>query len=389
MQQLTGGVRAKLGLFAAVGLLGTTYLGASYVGINPLSSGYDITVDLPDAGGLFVNSEVTYRGYQVGEVTDMEPTKDGVRVSVAIDGDAPDIPADSQVSVHNRSAIGEQYLDLQGTGSKDVLEAGDRLTGGRGSLPADLSQVLQVGRDFVGSVPSADLTTVIDEGYNLSRGISDDFTQLLQTSQDFQKTADDNFLVTSSLIRNSGRVLATQEASSQSITSFSKDLSLFAGTLADSDADLRTVLDATPGTARQISLLLSDVGGPLGTLMRNLVPTAEAFGDNSAGLRDTMVNLPKAVSIAWGVTSGRGMNFGLVPTFFDPLPCTQGYGSTPRHRGTDATIKNPANTAAGCTAPRSQTNARGPQAVPGVRATTPNAKVATPDSLDDLLGGSR
>ncbi|NHA00487.1 MCE family protein [Nocardioides sp. W3-2-3] len=94
-------------------------------------------MSLPDAGGLFVNSEVTYRGVQVGEVTDMDATAKGVDVTVEIKSGAPDIPADSTVQVRNRSAIGEQYLDLQGNDSKDLLADGDRLHGGEDALPQE------------------------------------------------------------------------------------------------------------------------------------------------------------------------------------------------------------------------------------------------------------
>lgn len=391
MQQLTRGVHVKLGLFVLVALLGTSYLGASYVGLTPFTSGYRLTVALPDAGGLFVNSEVTYRGVQVGEVTALTPTTDGVEVSVEIDPGAPDLPADATAAVRNRSAIGEQYLDLTGSDDKDVLADGDHLSGGPDALPQDLAEVLRAGRDLAGSIPSDSLTTVIDEGYDLSRGVGEDFGRLLNTSMEFQKAADDNFLVSASLIRNAQRVLKTQEEAGTAIRSYSQDLALFSATLADSDADLRTLIAATPGASREVSLLIRDVGQPLSILMNNLVSTATIFGVNSGGVRDTMIRLPEAVSIGWATTSGRGLNFGMVPTFFNPLPCVDGYSGTTQRRGTVTSEGPPLNTRAGCTAPRREGNVRGPRAVQGGSdsgvATRPGIDVA--DDLDDLLGGGQ
>lgn len=391
MQQLTRGVHVKLGLFVLVALLGTSYLGASYVGLTPFTSGYRLTVALPDAGGLFVNSEVTYRGVQVGEVTALTPTTDGVEVSVEIDPGAPDLPADATAAVRNRSAIGEQYLDLTGSDDKDVLADGDHLSGGPDALPQDLAEVLRAGRDLAGSIPSDSLTTVIDEGYDLSRGVGEDFGRLLSTSMEFQKAADDNFLVSASLIRNAQRVLKTQEEAGTAIRSYSQDLALFSATLADSDADLRTLIAATPGASREVSLLIRDVGQPLSILMNNLVSTATIFGVNSGGVRDTMIRLPEAVSIGWATTSGRGLNFGMVPTFFNPLPCVDGYSGTTQRRGTVTSEGPPLNTRAGCTAPRREGNVRGPRAVQGGSdsgvATRPGIDVA--DDLDDLLGGGQ
>lgn len=392
MQQLTRTVHVKLGMFVLVALLGTSYLGATYVGFTPFSNGYQVTVALPEAGGLFVNSEVTYRGVQVGEVTDLTPTRDGVEATIEMKPDAPEIPADSTVQVRNRSAIGEQYLDLRGADTDKVLADGDRLSGGIESVPQDLSEVLRSGRDLAGSLPSDDLTTVIDEGYLLSRGLGEDMSRLLETSQSFQKAADDNFLVSASLIRNSRQVLRTQEESSTAIRAWSNDLALFAATLADSDADLRTLIGNTPGATRELSLLIHDVGQPLAILMNNLVSTATIFGVNSNGVRDAMIRLPEVISVGWATTSSQGINLGLVPTFFDPLPCVAGYSGTAKRRGTDATEGKPLNTKAGCTAPRSQGNVRGAQAVDeptaGLgRKAVPGATINEVDGLGDLLGG--
>lgn len=390
MQRLTRGVHVKLALFVVVALLGTSYLGATYVGFTPFSNGYRLTLSLPESGGLFVNSEVTYRGVQVGEVTKLDPTTDGVEVEIEINPDAPDIPADAQATVRNRSAIGEQYLDLTGSDTKEVLADGDHLSGGADSLPQELSVMLRSARDFTESVPSDSLDTVMDEGYLLSRGAGDDLSRLVQTAQDFQKAADDNFLVTSSLIRNSDQVLRTQEEAGSAMKAYSNDLSLFADTLADSDADLRVLIANTPGATQEVSLLLRDVGGPLGMLMSNLVSTASIFAVNAYGVRDAMIHLPEAVSIGWATTRSDGLNLGMVPTFFNPLPCVDGYGGTDKRRGTDARAGTPLNKRAGCTAAREKGNVRGPQAAPPSAVTgsgVPTDGVDMVDELSDLLGG--
>jgi phospholipid/cholesterol/gamma-HCH transport system substrate-binding protein len=370
MQQLTRGIRVKLGLFVALALLGTTYVGARYVGLDPFASSYRVRVDLPDAGGLFVNSEVTYRGVPVGKVSALRATEEGVRATVTIDGAAPAIPRDVRVRVQDRSTIGEQYLDLTppADGSmKARLQAGDRLTGGADALPVSTAEVLRSSRDFAASIPSAALSTTIDETYRLSAGAADDFRRLIQTSWEFEQAADRNFRVTASLIRNSDRVLRTQQQSGTSIRAFSKDLALFSRTLAASDGDLRRLITRAPASARELSLLIRDVGSPLGAVMGHLVPLSTIFGTHAVGVEDAMIHLPEAVSVGWSIAGDRGLRLGLVPTFFSPWPCVQGYGGTRLHRGTDATV-SPFNTAAGCTAPLSSgSNVRGPQHLPGGR----------------------
>lgn len=392
MQQLTRGIHVKLGLFVLLALLGTSYVGATYVGFNPFRDGYQVTVELPESGGLFVNSEVTHRGVQVGEVTALDVTAEGVEITAEIEPGAPSIPADATPSVRNRSAIGEQYLDLRGNGTAAELAAGDHLSSDQEALPQDLAELLQTGRDFTASVPSDALNTVIDEGYELSQGAGDDVSRLVRTSLEFQRAADANFLVSASLIRNSDQVLQTQEEASESIVAYSNDMALFAETLADSDADLRTLIENTPGATEQLSLLIRDVGRPLGTLMSNLVSTATIFGVNSGGVEDTMIHLPEAISVGWSINTANGLNMGLIPTFFDPLPCVKGYGGTTTRRGTDTGAGKPFNRGAGCTAPRKQGNVRGPKAAPKTAPVdgplTRPSGITVVDDLGDLMGGT-
>lgn len=385
---LTRSAKVKLVAFVVIGLLATAYLGARYAGIDPFSSGYRVSVSLPDAGGLFENGEVTYRGVPVGKVETLKATTEGVTATLKIDASAPPLPADVKVRVADRSAIGEQYLDLIGASTKGPhLRDGDRLTATSADLPPDLAGLLSDATDFAGSVPTRALETVIDEGYDVAQGsAAGDLRRLLSTSKTFQRQADDSFLASSALIRSSATVLTTQERSSRSIRSYSHDLSLLAHAMSDSDQDLRTLLTRTPGSANQVTKLVKDVGTPLGLLMNNLVPTATTFGDNAAGIRDTMIRVPEAFSIGWAINTPQGFNLGLVPTFFDPLPCTQGYGGTQMRSGLDTTAGQPLNLQAGCTT--TSGDVLGPAALGG--STTGSAglaRVSVADSFADLMGG--
>src|SRR5690606_32344621 len=145
------------------------------------------------------------------------------------------------------------------------------------------------------------------------------------TLQDFAVTAEANFLVTASLIRNSGQVLDTQLDAQESIRSFSQDLSLLAETLRTSDGDFRELIRNTPEAAREFQKVIQEVGGPLGSLMANLITPAQVFGVNASGVEDAMIRMPEAFSIGWAINSSQGLNMGLAQTYFDPLPCTSGY----------------------------------------------------------------
>ncbi len=377
--------KGKVVVFVVISAFTIAFLAVNYVGLDRYVGGYRMTVDLPDAGGLFEGSEVTYRGVQVGRVESLSADADGARATLRITDGAPEMSADVEGRVVNRSAIGEQYLDLRGGSPEgEQLGEGSNLTLTAADLPPPIDGLLRSSRDMIESVPSDALNTVIDEGYEFTRGNGVYLARLLESSTAFARTADQNFLTTVSLIDSSGTVLATQEATASSFQSFSKDLNLLAQSLEEQDEDWRRVLRATPASARQLDRLFSTVGYPLGQLMSNMISTAEVFGVNSKDVKETLIQLPEGISITYAVMTGKGMRSGIQLSFFNPLPCVEGYEDTEMREGTDTKPGKPFNTKAGCTAPISSgINVRGPQAVLGDGPTVRSA-----EDLDDLMGGT-
>lgn len=373
---LTGRMKVQIIVFVLIALVATTYLSAKFVGLDPFSTSYTITVTLPKSGGAFENGEVTYRGVPVGRIKDLEVTDDGMVATLRINSDAPPIPADATVTVANRSAIGEQYIDLRSDSDDGpMLEDGDTIEGNQQGLPPSMDELLRTGYEFVDSVPKDALRTVIDETYDFSRGANRNLPRLLQTSEDFVESADRNFLVTKGLIENSSTVLATQEKSTDSLKAFSKNLQVISKGLETADQPLRDLLASTPAAAREIDALFSEVGEPLGLLMSNLVSTAQIFGVNASGVEDALIRMPEAFSIGYAITKSSGLELGLVQTYFDPLPCTTGYGGTDVRPGLETSKGKSFNTGAGCTVdPSSGANVRGPKSV----------KMAS--TLDELMG---
>ncbi len=116
---ITRTTKLQLLAFLTLAVLATSYLGYKYVGLDRLvlGSGYEVAAEFEDSGGIFVNAEVTYRGVAVGRVSDMELIDDGVRVEMTIEPDVEPIPAGATATVANRSAVGEQYVNLEPDGA--------------------------------------------------------------------------------------------------------------------------------------------------------------------------------------------------------------------------------------------------------------------------------
>ena len=72
--------KIQLLVFVLITLIGVTYVGARYAQLDRLfyDDTYTVTADLGESGGIFVGSEVTYRGVTVGRVEDMRLSDSGV-----------------------------------------------------------------------------------------------------------------------------------------------------------------------------------------------------------------------------------------------------------------------------------------------------------------------
>jgi phospholipid/cholesterol/gamma-HCH transport system substrate-binding protein len=78
---LTRFIRVQLALFSILTLIA---LGWYYLEVpRPVGLGqYTLYADLPASGGLYRTADVTYRGIEIGKVTDVEPTEHGARATM-------------------------------------------------------------------------------------------------------------------------------------------------------------------------------------------------------------------------------------------------------------------------------------------------------------------
>ena len=364
---LTRTVRLQIVLFLVIALGGVAYVGIRYVGLQRYLGGsqYTVKVELADAGGIFTNAEVDYRGVPVGRVGDMRLTKTGIEVDLDITTSTK-IPSDTQAVVTDRSVIGEQYVDLRPrTTSGPYLSDGSHIAAKDTALPPPVQDLLLNSDKLVASVPIGSLQTMISELDDATRGAGTKLQQLLVASRQFFAAATTNLPSTVSLLDNSQTVLATQQRESGAITTFSANLSLIGEQLRSSNGDIKKVITTGASAADQVGGLISDVHGTLGALLSDLLTTSAVFLQEKDGLREVLSQLPVAVSIGGSVITPHGINLGLVPTFFDPLPCTSGYGGTATRGALDTSGGAPLNTAAGCTsAPSTGKDVRGSQNAP-------------------------
>ena len=367
---ITRRTRLQLLVFVIITLVGVTFVGARYARLDRLvrDDAFTVQAHFVDSGGIFAGGEVTYRGVGIGTVGKMVLTEDGVDVYLDIQNEWDEIPADSLALVGNRSAVGEQYVELQPrSDSGPYLEDDSEIAREMTAIPIQTDQLLTNLSNTAESVDKQALRTTVDEFGAAFAGTGEDLQIILDAGSSFIKEADRNFDVTQQLIRDSNIVLDGQLASESSFRPFAEQLSLFSGTLAGADPDLRKVIDDGSFAANQLRGFIEENRVELGTLLNSLVTTGEIVVKNLPGVEQVLVIYPYVVEGGFTVvskTKETGLydaHFGMIIT--DSAACLQGYD--PDERRPPSAGKNiPMDEDARCEEPPTVSNARGAQNLP-------------------------
>ena len=118
-----------------------------------------VTAYFSDSAGLFTGNDVGVLGVPVGEVTEIEPEGDRVRVTLEIDGDQP-VPADAGAVVVARSVATDRYVELTPVYREGPrLEDGDTIAVESTRTPVDFDQVLSTIDEFATGIAGSQETT--------------------------------------------------------------------------------------------------------------------------------------------------------------------------------------------------------------------------------------
>src|SRR5689334_22559829 len=285
------------------------YLGFKYVGLDRviLGSGYDVSADFKDSGGIFVNAEVTYRGVAVGRVTDMKLLDNGVRVVLTMNPDAPKIPAAAKAVVANRSAVGEQYVDLRpDSATGPFLKSGSVIPMSRTAIPIPVEQLMLDTDTLARSVNTDNLRTVVDELGKAFNGSGDDLGRLIDNGNLLLARAEQSLPQTQKLITDGETVLTTQIDSRTAIQDWARDLHKVTDTLVQIDPDLRQLVVNAPDAAGALQQLVQDAGPGLGPLVRNLDILNGVTIPRLQGVSQLLATYPDVVSGGYTVIRDDG-----------------------------------------------------------------------------------
>jgi phospholipid/cholesterol/gamma-HCH transport system substrate-binding protein len=381
---ITRQTKLQLLVFGVIALLGLSFTGVRYAGLGRYfqDQGYVVAADFADSGGIFKGAEVTNRGVSEGKVVGLTLRPDGVRVSMRM-RPGTKVPKDVKAFVDNRSAVGEQYVDLQPQAdSGPYLKAGDVISRSNTEIPIAPAQLLVNLDRLVTSVDVRDVGTVLDELGKAFDGSGDSLQRLVDAGDQLTEAATAHLPQTKKLIEDGRPVLNTQRATAGEFQSFNRDLADLTGQLRSSDPDFRRLYANGTQSALQTTDLLESNRSALPILLDNLVTVAQVQSIRLPAIKQILVTYPNVIAGGFTVVPNDGTtHFGLSTTN-QPAPCQNGgYAKTQKRQPSDLTLRTP-NLDAYCGSPSSSgQDVRGAENEPrpaGERPYPNNANSAVP-----------
>ncbi|MEV4241460.1 MlaD family protein [Nocardia sp. NPDC050408] len=342
-------VKGQLMAFTLLAVVSLLYGLVNYVGIQRLTGlgTYTVTADFENGSGVYESGAVTYRGVEVGRVAGIDLEGDLVRVRMQLRNDYR-IPASAGAAIKSMSAIGEQYVDLIPSDDKGpYLRDGSAIPRSKTSVPIPTARVLDQTQTLLKSVSTDSLRTAIDETFQAVNGTGPALATLIDSSADLLALAQADIDPTLTLLSDAEPLLRTGTSVRTEIHSATRDLAGFTEQLAQSDEQVREVLEQGPATADTISGTLADLTTPLPVLLADLQTLGQVLRVDIAGVRQILVVYPALAtalnsSFVGGGFQTNGDTMGaqipldvkLGNTENSP-PCTEGYQGTVRRDPSD------------------------------------------------------
>lgn len=278
-------------ILAIMTALGAGYMSMGVLDIRPTQAETRVTLILNTSGGLLRTSEVTMRGIEVGRVTGIRTTPNGLAVSMDLDSAHP-IPMDSAVSVQNLSVAGEQYINF----APELIEP-PYLTDGT-VIPADrvaptvtVSDLLAQGNALLSAINPDYLQTAVN---NIAEMVTDNertLDTLATTAGLFAEMVQENRQLVATLFSNLSTLttgigeLHAGEVFSETGQLFPEAMPAFIRLISELDT-LSYVGDEVLGPDKQVPTLVAKLGeyidtlsGPLGTFATVLQPVTAPLRD--------------------------------------------------------------------------------------------------------------
>ncbi|MGH2730220.1 MAG: MCE family protein [Actinomycetota bacterium] len=289
-------LKIKINLVAfLVGALGLSYLMATQV-LSVLQDRYSVYAIFPDAGGVFTNQEVTYRGVTVGAVGSMDVVEDGVKIELEIE-DGVDVPEEGiEARVMFKSAVGEQFVDLlPASDDPPYLHDGSEIPIEQTSIPVSTQDLLSTLEAVLRGVPPEALHGAIESlGLGLS-GRGSDIATILESTADLSEVFAERAPEIEGILKNGTKVGRAFLQSRRDFIRAVRALVPVSESLRASTPDLHRLLVGSNTTADELLALIRDNRGNLNEALIELAELNKIQAKHADDLNRILAQLPSAL----------------------------------------------------------------------------------------------
>ncbi len=345
---------------------------------------YTVTAEFVDAGGVFTNQEVTYRGVTVGQVGDMRVIEDGVAIDLMI-RDEYDIPAeDVEARVMFKSAVGEQFVDiLPADDGEPFLEDGDKIPMEQTDIPVSTQELLTTLEAVLRGVPPEDLKNVVDTLGVALTGRGQDLATIIESMADLADVFAERAPEVEGILRDGTKVGDAFLASREDFTEAIRQLVIVSEILAGSTGELERLLSGTNAASDEVVSLLRTYRQDVDQVIIDLAEINELQADHKGDLNQLFEHLPTGlnkVTKAFEPKTGL-VRFGLVTDTGAPA-CSYGTPRRPPHNRKNQ--KPPQNVLCGGKKQGGGRSSDTPPSVPDENTDDTTDLSSVIDDLDDL-----
>lgn len=285
----------------AIALAATALLGFSSVAQSTA------TVYFTEAKGLYVGDDVVMMGVPIGEVTEITPEPDQVRVDVAYDSDYQ-IPAHAQAILASPSLVSVRQIAFTPPyAGGPALADGAVIPASRTRIPVEWDAIKQqlnqlaaaLGPD--GANAKGSLSRLLETSAANLKGQGTSINETVHALSDAMVTLADNRSDVFGTVRNLDVFVRALAASDEQVRQFNGRLADVSGVLADNREELGTALRRITRAFTDLQGFLKENRGELRQTVEDLEPLAGMLAGSRQKLADALHLAPHALSNLYNI----------------------------------------------------------------------------------------
>lgn len=283
---------------------------AGYLAFGP-GDGRTITAYFSQTKGIYQGDAVTLLGVRVGTVTDIEPGREQVKVSMRLDEDV-DLPADVRAGLVAKSLVSVRAIALgpvYSTGPK--LQDGATIPATRTLVPVEWDQVkteltrLSTALGPNGENKEGALSDIVSSSADFLRGNGASMNTTIRALADAMTTLSDNGGEIFATVRNLQVFVDALEASDTQVRSFNTNLATVSDALASDRDALSGSLEGLRVAFVEVQKFLRDNQDLSASALQELRATTSVFAENRQTIADLLLLAPTTISNFYNIIDPR------------------------------------------------------------------------------------